>query len=72
MQNLVVAHDLLASVYGILFPDQGWKLGPLHWEHGVLANGPPHMILYGILPELLKILKMSICHAKRDYIGLGS
>ena len=24
-----------------LFPDQGSYLGPLHWEHGVLATGPP-------------------------------
>ena len=23
------------------FPDQGWNLGPLHWEHRVLATGPP-------------------------------
>ena len=21
--------------------NQGWDLGPLHWEHGVLATGPP-------------------------------
>ena len=25
----------------IQFPDQGWNLGPLHWEHKVLAIGPP-------------------------------
>ena len=23
------------------FPDQGLSPGPLHWEHGVLAAGPP-------------------------------
>ena len=23
------------------FPDQGSNLGPLRWEHGVLATGPP-------------------------------
>ena len=23
------------------FPDQGLNLGPLHWEHGILASGPP-------------------------------
>ena len=23
------------------FPDKGWNPGPLHWEHGVLATGPP-------------------------------
>ena len=24
-----------------LVPDQGWNLGPLHWELGVLATGAP-------------------------------
>ena len=24
-----------------LVPDQGMNLGTLHWEHGVLATGPP-------------------------------
>ena len=24
-----------------LVPDQGWSPGPLHWEPGVLAAGPP-------------------------------
>ena len=26
---------------GILVPDQGWNLHPLHWTHGVLTTGPP-------------------------------
>ena len=26
---------------GIQLPDQGLYLGPRHWEHGVLAPGPP-------------------------------
>ena len=26
---------------GIKFPGEGSNLGPLHWEHGVLATGPP-------------------------------
>ena len=26
---------------GIKFPDQGSNPGPLHWEHAVLATGPP-------------------------------
>ena len=25
----------------IWFPDQGSNPGPLHWERGVLATGPP-------------------------------
>lgn len=50
-------HFLFAPPYFILFKkylpalslscstwdlvDQGWNLGLLHWEHGVLATGPP-------------------------------
>ena len=30
---------VLASAGRIYFPDQGWNLGSLHWEHGVLASG---------------------------------
>ena len=26
---------------GILVPDQGSKLRPLHWKRGVLTTGPP-------------------------------
>ena len=26
---------------GILVPDQGWNLHPLHWKHGVLTTRPP-------------------------------
>ena len=33
--------DLFVVACGIQFPDQGLNLGPLHWEHGVLATGPP-------------------------------
>ena len=38
---LVVACELLVAACGILFPDQGSNPGPLHWERGVLATGPP-------------------------------
>ena len=31
----------LVAAYGIQFHDQGWNLGPLHWEPGVLPPGPP-------------------------------
>ena len=36
---IVVFHTTTAS--GIYFPNQGWSLGPLHWEPEVLATGPP-------------------------------
>ena len=32
---------LLIVACGIQFPEQGWNLGPMHWEHRVLATGPP-------------------------------
>ena len=38
---LVVARKLLVVVCGIYLPDQGSNPGPLHWEHEVLATGPP-------------------------------
>ena len=28
-------------VCGTYFLDQGLNPGPLHWEHGILATGPP-------------------------------
>ena len=31
----------LVVACGIQFPDQGSNPGPLHWEHGVPATGPP-------------------------------
>ena len=36
---LVVACRLLVVACGIQFPDQGWNLGPLHWERRVLPTG---------------------------------
>ena len=31
----------LVAACGIYFPNQGSNPGPLHWEHRVLATGPP-------------------------------
>ena len=31
----------LVATQGIWFPEQGLNLGPLLWEQGVLASGPP-------------------------------
>ena len=47
-------HQVLVTVMacGILSLDQGLNPGPLHWEHEVLATGPPgkspENILYSI------------------------
>ena len=37
--------SVLAVVCGTYFPDQGLNPGPLHWEHGILAIGPPRKSL---------------------------
>ena len=39
--SLVAARELLVVVDQIWFLDQGLNLGPLHWEHRVLATWPP-------------------------------
>jgi hypothetical protein len=40
----------LRAACGIKFPDQGSRLGPLHWEqHGDLTTGPPGKFLGYIL-----------------------
>ena len=51
MGALVASCELLGAASGIWFPGQALNPGPLHWEHGVLASGPPgkspgvHLIL---------------------------
>ena len=41
MGSLAVTYEFLVATCGIQFPAQGLNLGPLHWELGVLATGPP-------------------------------
>ena len=53
MQDLsVAACELLVAACGTKFPD--WELTPgrLHWEHRVLASGPPEKS-----PSLLVFMK---------------
>lgn len=49
---LVAAYELLVAVCGIEFPDQGSNLGPLHWEHRVLATGQSGKSLDEVLTKL--------------------
>ena len=37
----------------IQFPDKGLELSPLHWEHEVLATGPPEKSLEGTFVWIL-------------------
>lgn len=42
MQVLIVAaFDLVVAARGNEFPAQGSDPGGLHWDHGILATGPP-------------------------------
>ena len=41
--------SILVAACGVSFPDQESNPGPLHWERGVLATGPPgksHQLLF--------------------------
>ena len=40
---IYLALSVLVVACGIYFPDGGSNLGPLHWEHRVLATGQPGM-----------------------------
>ena len=44
--SLVAASGLLVASCDNWFPDQGWNLGPLHWQPGALASAPPGEPLY--------------------------
>ena len=46
--------DLLAVACEIYFPEQGSNLGPLHWEHGVLASRPQEESLFPLPVKLGK------------------
>ena len=39
--------DLSCSLRDLV-PDQGWNLGPLHWECRILATEPTREILHGL------------------------
>ena len=41
----VTACELLVAARGIQLPDQEPNPGPLYWEHGVSATGPPGKLL---------------------------
>ena len=39
-----------------LFPDQGLNLGPLHWDCGLLATGPPGRTLVYVTKSSFRLL----------------
>ena len=48
-------HWVLVAACGISFSDQGWKLGLLHWEYGVLATGPPGEVPQSFLDQIIQL-----------------
>ena len=60
---LVTAREFLVTVYGIQVSDQGLNPGPLHWESGVSATGPPgkstSTLLSSLSPLRLPSLRFS-------------
>ena len=42
---IVACKLLVAACGGAWIHDQGSNLGPLHWEHRVIATGPPELNL---------------------------
>ena len=49
----VKAREPLVAWCGILLPDRGLNLGPLNWEHGVLATGPAKSLQLSFYPAHL-------------------
>ena len=49
----------------VLVPDQGSKPVPLHWEHGVLAPGPPGKS-DSIISQCFKVEKYVNVHYQED------
>ena len=48
-------YELIVAAHGIQFCDQGWNLGPLHWECGGLATGPPRKSLTGSFRKMTTV-----------------
>ena len=69
MGSFVVADKLFVVACGIPYPDQDRTLGPLHWEHRVLAIGPPGkpLSLAGLrLRELISVFCTAAQGSQQD------
>ena len=67
----VVACEFLAEACRSLLPDQGLNLGLLHWEHRVLAIGPPDKFLLLLLTEAIGLL-LGAATKRQAYLFLSS
>ena len=60
------------TAYGILVPDQGLKLCPLQWEHGVFPGPPGKSLALSVLfcfVFSLSVFKVPpCCNAYQDFI----
>ena len=67
----VVACEFLAEACRSLLPDQGLNLGLLHWEHRVLAIGPPDKFLLLLLTDAIGLL-LGAATKSQAYLFLSS
>ena len=75
--------QVLVAARRIWFPDQGSNPGPLHWEHGVLATGPPGKSLDAfslVITEIVIItysltgsskFRLSVCSSPFSSVAAG-
>lgn len=67
----VVACEFLAEACRSLLSDQRLNLGLLHWEHRVLAIGPPDKFLRSLLTEAIGLL-LGAATERQAYLFLSS
>ena len=66
---LITTFKLIAAARGILLPDWGLNLRPLHWEGRVLVTGPPGKSTQ----DDCKVSTLSPCHLAGDSVtSMGS
>ena len=70
--SLVGAYELLVAACGIQLADQGFNQGPLHWECGVLAIGPPGKSQSYILSDSSPHILLDKCYFISKILLFGS
>ena len=61
-RSLVAACGLLVEACRIQFPEQGSNPGPLHWEWGFLATGPPRKPRVSLPEHFFSFFLIQACH----------
>ena len=63
-------HQVLVTACGIQFPDQGLNPGPLLWEVGISATGPPgkSFTMYSLINHVQRCGLMDIYYSSFGYV----